>query len=44
MIESSQAEPIRGALLSEAEQKAIHWHPVPALHHSPFIFMPGLSY
>lgn len=24
MIESSQAEPIRGALLSEAEQKAIH--------------------
>lgn len=24
MIESSQAEPIRGALLSEAEQKAFH--------------------
>lgn len=44
MIESSQAEPIRGALLSEAEQKAIHWHPVPALHRSPFIFMLGLSY
>lgn len=44
MIESSQAEPIRGALLSEAEQKAIHRHPVPALHRSPFIFMPGLSY
>ncbi|KAK5912923.1 hypothetical protein CesoFtcFv8_002751 [Champsocephalus esox] len=40
MIESSQAEPIRGALLSEAEQKAIHRHPVPALHRSPFIFMP----
>lgn len=44
MIESSQAEPIRGALLSEAEQKAIHRQPVPALQRSPFIFMPGLSY
>ncbi|KAK9529405.1 hypothetical protein VZT92_013499 [Zoarces viviparus] len=44
MIESSQAEPIRGALLSEAEQKAIHRHPAPALRRSPFIFMPGLSY
>ena len=44
MIESSQAEPIRGALLSEAEQKAIHRHLVPALHRPPFIFMPGLSY
>lgn len=44
MIESSQAEPIRGALLSEAEQKAIHWHRVPALHRSPFIFMPWLTY
>lgn len=29
MIESSQPEPIRGALLSEALQKPIHWHPVP---------------
>lgn len=39
MIESSQAEPIRGALLLEAEQKSIDRHPGPALHRDAFIFM-----
>lgn len=36
--------PLGRALLSEAEQKAIHRHPVRAFHQSPFIFIQGLTY